>query len=156
MISQIKNAFSKIPGPDDQLYPQGTASYNKKDTKFNRLLPYGLSVLEPKDTFILLLSQKSVKFGIPSAMENRFKNLQEGEVVLYNSLEKSYIYLKSDGSIEVNGDLVVKNNLTVSGSVTVSGDVTVSGNVTIGGISFLDHVHSGVTTGSGQSGPPVP
>ncbi len=46
-------------------------------------------------------------------------------------------------------------------SVSMSGDLAVTGAITSGpgstfdGVAFDDHVHGGVTTGSGQSGPPV-
>ena len=137
----MKIASSKTPGDDSQAYPQGIASYQKKETLFNRLIPYGLCSLEPAGTFVLLLSQDSVKFGIPAAMQNRFKNLAQGEVVLYNAVTKDYVYLKNDGTIEIKG------NPNIIGDLTVTGDLKVTGDAVISGISFLSHVHGGVETG---------
>ena len=148
IIQKLRQAFSVSPGKDNQTYPQGEAKYNGKRTLFNRLLPYGLCSLEPEGTFVLLLNEDAVKFGIPSAMQNRFKNLQLGEVVLFNSVTGKYVYLKADGTIEIEG------NALIQGDLNVSGDLTVEGDAEIGGISFLDHVHGGVDPGSGQSGPP--
>ena len=44
-------------------------------------------------------------------------------------------------------------NKFVSGNMTANGDVVASG---VGGISLANHTHSGVTTGLGNTGPPVP
>jgi len=59
--------------------------------------------------------------------------------------------------VTFNADSVVINADTVS----MSGDLTVAGSITSGpgstfdGVAFDTHVHSGVTTGGGSSGPPV-
>lgn len=157
LLQKIKQAFSSSPGTDSSAYPSGQATHNGKVTSFNRLLPYGLSVLEPIGAFVLLLStqdQEAVKFGIPSAMQNRLKNLVEGEVAVYNSLTEVYVILKADGTVEINADTTIDGDLVVTGDALISGDLTVTGNATIDGISFNTHVHSGVQTGVGNTGGP--
>lgn len=53
-------------------------------------------------------------------------------------------------AIQVNG-----TTTTVAGAVTFSGPVTMPAGATINGTPFVSHVHTGVTTGSGNSGPPL-
>lgn len=54
------------------------------------------------------------------------------------------------------GDVEHTGNLTITGSLNVSGNITVTGgDVVADGVSLKTHVHSGVTTGGGTSGPPV-
>lgn len=48
------------------------------------------------------------------------------------------------------GAVRVEEDLAVVGSGTVEGDLTAAG------VSVQNHIHSGVTAGTGQSGPPVP
>jgi hypothetical protein len=65
------------------------------------------------------------------------------------------------GGIVVGGNLVVNGNLQLGGSIeaaaggTYTGNIATSGNVTAGTVSLKTHIHSGVTTGGGDSGPPV-
>ncbi|WP_428375204.1 phage baseplate assembly protein V [Lichenicoccus sp.] len=44
--------------------------------------------------------------------------------------------------------------LFVGGDITVAGTLTASGDIVSGGISLQHHVHDGVQTGEGRSGPP--
>jgi hypothetical protein len=50
---------------------------------------------------------------------------------------------------------VAGGNITLDGPVQVNGSVTSTGDVTANGISLDNHVHSGVQTGSGDTGKPV-
>lgn len=167
ILQLIRQAFSKAPGKDDTPYPTGTCKYNGKEATFIRLLPYGLSSLEPAGTFILLANsqgQEAVKFGIPSAMTNRLKNLSEGEVALYNSVTGVYILIRADDSIEINSDTMIDGNVSINGNLNVSGTLSVTGAatmstitcdaITINGLSFGSHVHGGVDTGTGTSDGP--
>ena len=49
---------------------------------------------------------------------------------------------------------VTLTTAAISGTVTVDGDVLVTGDVVASGVSFVDHVHSGVDRGSGDTDPP--
>ncbi|MGJ0509066.1 MAG: Gp138 family membrane-puncturing spike protein [Methylocystis sp.] len=53
--------------------------------------------------------------------------------------------------VEIDSALV-----TMSGDLTVNGAVAVDGDVTSGTISVTSHIHNGVQSGGGTSGPPVP
>lgn len=113
LTQMIKQAVLSSVLGDGTVYPQGQASYNGKITNFVRLSPYGLCSSPPTDSLVLLLSsqaQESVKFGIVDDMLNRFKDLAEGEVVLYNYATGNYIYLKNNGDIELLTDSNVDIN----------------------------------------------
>lgn len=136
ILQRIKQAFSSSPGNDNSAYPRGQATYSGKVTDFNRLLPYGLASLEPEGYFVLLLnsqSQEAVKFGIPSAMQNRLKGLSQGEVAIYNSLTGKYVKLSISGDADINTNLNIDGNLDVSGDANIDGNVTIGGNLTVVG-----------------------
>lgn len=157
ILQKIKQAFSCCPGNDNTPYPLGQCGYNKKTAYFTRLLPYGLSALEPTGSFVFVINsqgQESVKYGIPSAMKDRLKNLKEGEVALYNSNTGVFVYLKEDGTVEVNGDTTIDSNLEVTGNLNVSGDVNIDGNLVVNGIDFTTHFHGNVTNGGGDTDGP--
>lgn len=59
----------------------------------------------------------------------------------------SYIQI-ADGTITINGNLNITGDLNVTGSITTTGDITA------GGVSLINHTHSGVTVGSGNTGKP--
>lgn len=86
----------------------------------------------------------------------RFGVLQSGATVPTAFAAKSGLligrganYIWFDGSsVRVEGDF------TVNGDITAD-NVTATGDVVAGTVSLKLHVHSGVTTGPGMSGPPV-
>lgn len=179
LLQKIKQAFSCCPGNDNTDYPTGQCSYNKKTANFVRLLPYGLSSLEPEGYFVLVINsqgQEAVKFGIPSAMQQRLSGLKEGEVAIYNSKTQTYVILLEDGTfkincsglidgdVEITGDVQIDGNLNVDGNVTIGGTLGVTGattmttvtcsSISVNGIDFGTHVHGGVQSGSDTSGGP--
>ncbi|MBY4641567.1 phage baseplate assembly protein [Gluconacetobacter entanii] len=81
----------------------------------------------------------------------RPKDLQPGEVCLFHPSTGSRIWLKADGSIALvpsNGKTAVTGDLTASGTIT-------GNEVVAQGVKLSSHPHTGVTAGSGDSGPPV-
>lgn len=173
VLQMIKQAV--LTGSDDTtLYPRGQGQYNGKITEFTRLSPYGLCTRPPDNSWVVLFSsqgQESVKFGLTDDVVNRFKNLEKGEVVIYNTLTQSYIILKSNGNVEINAknDLVadVTGNTTLtSASITINGPVNINGTLNVSddvimdsdlevsGIDFLTHVHGGVSSGTSDTGIP--
>lgn len=180
LLQKIKQAFSSDPGKDDTSYPTGQVGYNGKNATFTRLLPYGLSSLEPENYYVLIINsqgQESTKLGIPSAMQNRFKNLKQGEVAIYNSKTQTYVILLEDGTFKINCSGLIDGDVEITGDVQIDGDLNVDGNVTIGGtlgvtgtttlttvvcdsitvnsIPFGTHVHSGVQSGGSNTGGPL-
>lgn len=85
-----------------------------------------------------------------------FRRFSQSDGFYFGGFHKSapsvFIEVKQDSTIQI----VAPTSVTVtSPQVDFSGSVNVTGDCTIGGISFLGHVHSGVTPGSGNSGTPV-
>ncbi len=60
--------------------------------------------------------------------------------------------LTINGDVEINGDLEHTGDLDIQGSISATGDVQAGPS----GVSLLLHIHTGVTTGGGVSGPPQP
>lgn len=71
--------------------------------------------------------------------------------------------IKLTGAVTVEGALTVSGALAAAGGLTgasgspleITGAVATSGDITAGGISLLHHIHSGVTTGPGNTGVPL-
>lgn len=99
----------------------------------------------------------------------RLLNLADGEVALYDDqgqqivLKRSGIVVKTPKTLtaECGGDVSVTApnvnitaNLSVTGNVTVTGEIQASGDVKAGSISLNSHTHTGVETGSSNTGGP--
>jgi hypothetical protein len=107
-------------------------------------------------------------------------NIADGVYVggVLNAVPKATVWLKPDGTFNitdqnnnsvvstssglnlgVGGTIVVaitSSGVVVTGTLSASGDITSSGgNVIAGSIDLQTHTHSGVTTGGGETGPPV-
>ena len=67
-----------------------------------------------------------------------------------NIIATGPVNLTSDGIVEITA-----SGVTVNADLTINGEAVVTGDATAGGISLKTHVHSGVTTGSGNTGAPV-
>lgn len=68
--------------------------------------------------------------------------------------------LTNIGNATIDGDLTVTGNIINTGGAITTGSVTATGgisgaSVSSGGTDFSTHVHSGVTSGSSNTGPPV-
>ena len=61
-----------------------------------------------------------------------------------NQNPETFLQLNQDGTAV----------LTANGGVTINGNVTINGELTAKGITYSTHVHSGVQTGSGNTGKP--
>lgn len=136
----IKQGVITKVSDDSEVYATAQAEYNGKTTSYTRLSPYGLDTNPPKGTWVLFLSseaQEAVKFGVAHDFLKRFKNLKEGEVALYNTLSKSFIFLKENGDIEVDAknDLIanVVNDMTATIGNDATIDITGNMDTTVGG-----------------------
>lgn len=58
-------------------------------------------------------------------------------------------------AVVITGTLNVQNSASVSTPCTITGSLSTTGDVIANGISLDSHVHSGVTTGGGDTGAPV-
>jgi phage baseplate assembly protein V len=69
-------------------------------------------------------------------------------------IESPVIQLK--GAVAITGAMTITGGISAPSGAPISGDFKVSGDVKAGTVSLKTHVHSGVTTGGGSSGPPTP
>lgn len=60
------------------------------------------------------------------------------------------------GEMDIDGPVHITGTTTITGAANVSQTLTATTDVVGGGVSLKTHVHSGVQTGGGTSGPPVP
>jgi len=92
------------------------------------------------------------------------RTYRDGAVIEYDSEahhlratlpEAGTTELISLGGIRIVGPITHEGDYTQTGNQTVTGKVTVSVDVIAAGISLVEHPHSGVMPGPGESGPPV-
>lgn len=57
--------------------------------------------------------------------------------------------------VEIDGILIVNNVNSQATPCTINGNISTNGDVIASSISLVNHVHSGVTTGGGDTGKPV-
>lgn len=65
------------------------------------------------------------------------------------------INLVAPGGVNIVGTLNVSDAVTLQDDLTVDGSVTIDDDATIDGVDIKTHTHSGVQTGSGDTGPPT-
>jgi Phage protein Gp138 N-terminal domain len=92
----------------------------------------------------------------PKSQPNVIPNISSTSAQIRNNAGTTYIEIAADGKINLvsPSEVAITGNLRVSGTVISGGDVVASS--PSAPISLSTHVHSGVTTGPGDSGPPVP
>lgn len=126
----------------------------------------GLAVIASRDITVV----KSTAAPGPPGSFRQF-DLADGIYMggLLNAAPTQVVYFAPDGievtsptrvtvtspAIALDGDVTVSGTLDVDGAVT-GGDTAVFADTVIGdGVNLSTHVHSGVTTGGGTSGPPA-
>lgn len=87
--------------------------------------------------------------GVLNAAPTQFIRL-DGDGVTITAAEGLPVTVNAPGGLVVNAPTA-----EFSGDVAVTGSVTTGAGSTFDGIAFDSHTHSGVTTGGGNSGPPV-
>lgn len=122
--------------------------------------PFGLSSQPVKGAGAIVLNlngDRSHAVAI-NVGDNRYRvDVGVGEVALYNQ-DGATIHLKAGRIIEIDADQVNINcDVAITGAVDITGDVATTGTLTNNDINVgATHQHSGVTSGGGTSGPPVP
>lgn len=118
---------------------------------------YGFYGNAPRGSLVIAIQangQEECLYGAEDDVNNRPRGLKEGEVMMYNTITKSYIYLDAEGNckvyskkdmqmqvegtvnITVTGNAnVTCPNTTVKGNLTVDGDLTVTGTASAGVVS---------------------
>ncbi|MEO6682174.1 MAG: phage baseplate assembly protein V [Ginsengibacter sp.] len=155
---------------------------NEKDTpdpgegkgKFRKLFSDGTLIEYDKSTHKLTVDVK----GQLEAKTTGKASIEAGTILEGNATVKATI---TAPIIELSGNVIVSGTLAAaslsiapgagpvpgSGKVEIAGDIELTGKITgtgeisgsdikAGGVSLKKHTHTGVTTGPGTSGPPVP
>jgi phage baseplate assembly protein V len=109
-------------------------------------------------------------FPAPDSAETRhLTRYKDGAIVEYDHASHALkatlpgggtAEITADGGVTVNGPLTVNGDTQINGNTNVAGDVGITGqaeadgDVIAGGVSLMNHVHVGVTSGSAVSGKP--
>lgn len=116
---------------------------------------YGFYGNAPRGSLVIAIQangQEECLYGAEDDVNNRPRGLKEGEVMMYNTITKSYIYLDAEGNCKVyakkdmklkvegavsitvvgNADITCPQS-TLNGNAIVNGDTTMNGNLTVTG-----------------------
>jgi len=134
--------------------------------------PFGFSSVAPLDGAITHVVQNGADpsdlIALPPANPSaaRMGGLETGEAVLYDACGQK-VYLRNGKIVQIDAlsEMVVsiggktvldltKDGAAITGSLSVSEGIKAGGDVVAGSVSLQGHVHSGVQTGSGETGKP--
>lgn len=87
----------------------------------------------------------------PKSVPNVIPAISTTALQIRNNAGTSYIEIAADGKINI----VAPTGLEVTGNVLVTGSLVAQTGLSTNTVSLNSHLHSGVTTGGGNSGPPV-
>lgn len=130
---------------------RGTGGSDRVTDHVVRMTEFGFSSVPPADTEVLVIRRSADRSKstviATSHRASRPKNLQPGDVCVYDNRGAKVTFTSSGIVVDSGGQ-----------PVTVMGDLHVTGEVVIhtGGtpITLGTHIHTGVSTGGGVSGPP--
>lgn len=97
--------------------------------------------------------------AIPQDMLTGSEPYKDDFTILHKS-SGNFIQITSNGLINIQGNVNIKGDIDVTGDLKVSGkgefdgEITSSTDVKSNSISLISHTHSGVTSGSGNTGGP--
>lgn len=92
----------------------------------------------------------------PSSHKIKAQTSGDIEAVAGGSMAIQAPTITLTGNVQINGPLSqTGGNATMSGNLTASGTITGQSDVVGGGKSLKSHIHSGVTSGAGNTGQPV-
>lgn len=134
--------------------------------------------VQPGDECILMFSERAIdnwydKGGTQLPSEYRLHDLSDGVAIVglnsqprklagvqatgaeLRTRDRSCFIRLEAGNIYIQGNLVITGTVTQTGDTVQTGKITASVDVVANGTSLHNHKHSGVTTGSGQTGTPV-
>lgn len=136
ILNIVKRAFVSQSLTDDKSSGIVQVSYFGKTGVSEVISPYGLSVRLPTGIQVLLFavqSQENNRACIGYSQKDRFKDLEEGEVVIGNPLTRSFIKFDIDGNIEIEstGKIDIKSAKDVTIDVTGTVDLKATGDVTV-------------------------
>ncbi len=102
--NQVKLGKTTLNTSDSESIPGIQITYLGKVANAALLLPYGLTARPPNDTLCLVINiggQEENRIAIPLGTTKRKRGLKPGETVLENQITESFLYLREDGTLEV-------------------------------------------------------
>lgn len=123
--NQIKLGKVTRNSSDEEPIPKLQITYLEKVADAALLLPYGLTSRPiPGDTLCLVINiqgQEENRIAIPLGSTKRKKGLKDGETVLENQKAGSFLYMREDGTLEIQ---IPQDLLTIvkAIAITASGD----------------------------------
>lgn len=96
--------------------------------------------------------------GILNGMPNQFVEFLQNGIKVKDMNGNTIVTGQSGITLTDNNGNIIQmesGGITITGNVTVNGMVKATGNVTAGAIDLESHVHTGVTGGEGETGPPL-
>lgn len=140
----------------------GTLGKSQKSQAFS---PYGLCTNPPDNSLGIALNMQGIASNTVVFIDdpkNRKKDLNKGEVAIYNYLTQAIVYVKNNGGIDIETTSGSKIQLLPDGTIEITGDTKINGDLEVTGdiktpsvTSYNAHVHSGVTTGPSNTGGPL-
>ena len=126
-----ENGENKNPIPQMQ-----TQSYDAVK-QCGKLGHYGYYGNAPRGSLVVVLQangQEECLFGAEDDVNNRPRGLAEGEVMMYNTITKNFIYMKTDGNTEVYTQNNLAMNITKDNIINILGNSTINveGNSNVG------------------------
>jgi len=103
--NQIKLGKVTLNTSDEESIPGLQLTYLGKVANAALLLPYGLTARPPNDTLCLVINiggQEENRIAIPLGTAKRKKGLKDGETVIENQITGSFLYMREDGTLEIN------------------------------------------------------
>ena len=89
----------------------------------------------------------------PSSIPKKLSNVSPNSLQIRNNSGSTYVEITQDNKINCVAETEI--NLTAP-TIRVNGQVISTGGMVIDGINFGTHKHTGVQTGSGNTGDPIP
>lgn len=139
LFNLIKRVKISLTSKDQGRHPTLQISYLGKTKNSEKVLPYGL-YSNPKDKALAIVfntyAQPENSMAIPYDPYKRFEGLKPGEVLVGNPYTNTYIYFKTDGSIQIKTDSSVNIdasniNLGSGGKAIARVDDEITGEVII-------------------------
>lgn len=87
----------------------------------------------------------------PKSVPKAISGVSSSNLQIRNNAGTSYIEITPTGKINI----VAPTGLEITGNVLVTGSLHATANIGTDLVALNTHIHSGVTTGGGDSGPPV-
>lgn len=110
----------------------------------------GLAVVSDRD-----FSKVKTTRDVAGPGSNRRFDLADGIYLggILNMAPSAYLQIRADGTLKI---VDAAGNVLETSAAGFAVTTVPGGDFTVNGISVTLHIHSGVTTGGGTSGPPVP